>query len=833
MLEFQFAAAGLLAEYRRQLIGIHISLALSSECARSISGAGDGRRPHHKATRSAGVDGAGGTSPVAFRPSGASITRPQPKLVCAVVCAAIAYGRRAFRSEIGRECRKATLGKSRTSTFCFTPLDDFDIVSFNLSESTNEFPKYGSGTREERMHPLLLTLLVLVVSHIWAAGSCGAQTVSAPEARNILAQRFTDLHQMYLSTDAKSYTSILRATLRHARRLSPDQCVDFQRTLVTVGNAIGYDGLEPVWAIYQDCAAAATAIAARKYRSETAALLKKGLHFRREESHPQLSVRVSYWNTTIERGVRPDAVRILMRQFANADPTIVQGWTLGQLVSSSATRAALCALPQRLDQTGEVALPELLRSASCLTGTRARIKDVCDKLFHGRTTDSSASIPATDLRRLQDTCDRLPTGTALAGAGIDNLDNFATDQCTSEDSAHLYDTGKIAGLIEDCYFGSQGNPLAAGSVSSANFDTILNEVVTWPRGPNDYAASLITGQSSDDPGRNIYLAEGHSPQDARQNLLDQLVRSPPSDSTVSRNEDGSVTATTSRDQTNPDGTTSHTDSTTQYGTDGSSSTSWSTRNSDGTGAGGTSQAKPDSSSTSTTLTWDKDGNVTQKVETTTDKDGKTTTSTTQYEHNSDGEITDTKTSTTSTDQLEPGHFDPHNPACQQLMTLDIGPGGGRKMWNDAFKRPYWIDPRSIDPTPTQVDHWSEEPYCGAPGLGGSDAAPTCKSAVLCSDDTEIDVNSCTCKRPVTGQIAARGCFAVDCSEGSVPIPIGSNACMCAAAVAGGGGVSLPPRPSPEVVRALGELMWNRPDGSLLNSKGVADTLRGGGSGPPR
>jgi hypothetical protein len=37
---------------------------------RSISGAGEGRRLHHKASRSAGVDGDGGTSPAAVSPSG-------------------------------------------------------------------------------------------------------------------------------------------------------------------------------------------------------------------------------------------------------------------------------------------------------------------------------------------------------------------------------------------------------------------------------------------------------------------------------------------------------------------------------------------------------------------------------------------------------------------------------------------------------------------------------------------------------------------------------------------------------------------------------------------
>ena len=58
------AAARLLVQYRRQLV------LPCAACVRSISGAGAGRRPHHKANRAAGVDGADGTSPAAFNPSG-------------------------------------------------------------------------------------------------------------------------------------------------------------------------------------------------------------------------------------------------------------------------------------------------------------------------------------------------------------------------------------------------------------------------------------------------------------------------------------------------------------------------------------------------------------------------------------------------------------------------------------------------------------------------------------------------------------------------------------------------------------------------------------------
>jgi hypothetical protein len=69
------AAARLLAKHIRQLVSMYVAPALPAS-VRSISGAGAGRRPHHKASRAAGVDGTGGTSPAAFNPSGVGATKP-------------------------------------------------------------------------------------------------------------------------------------------------------------------------------------------------------------------------------------------------------------------------------------------------------------------------------------------------------------------------------------------------------------------------------------------------------------------------------------------------------------------------------------------------------------------------------------------------------------------------------------------------------------------------------------------------------------------------------------------------------------------------------------
>src|SRR5262245_48353555 len=92
------------------------------------------------------------------------------------------------------------------------------------------------------------------------AGVLIAPAVTAVDAADtteaVLRQRFADLHKAYLAADGKKYTPLLRATLRHARRLEPAQCATYQAALVDAGNAAGYDGLEPVWLVYQDCASA-------------------------------------------------------------------------------------------------------------------------------------------------------------------------------------------------------------------------------------------------------------------------------------------------------------------------------------------------------------------------------------------------------------------------------------------------------------------------------------------------------------------------------------------------------------------------------------------------
>jgi hypothetical protein len=319
-------------------------------------------------------------------------------------------------------------------------------------------------------------------------------------------------------------------------------------------------------------------------------------------------------------------------------------------------------------------------------------------------------------------------------------------------------------------------------------------------------------------------------------LAKGVVNDPPPGYTVAEQPDGSVVVEGEQDQRNADGTTSHVKESVTFGSDGSQTINRTATNPDGSGNGGTATKGADGAGSSVQLEWDADGNVTKKTETKTDKDGKTTTTTTEYDHDSDGTITDTRTSTSTTQMPGEGSgFDPHNPACQQLMALDVMPGGNRvKMFNDLFKRPYRTDPRTVNPTPDQADSWSQEPFCGASGLGSNDPPAKCHSAVMCADDTYMD-GSCQCKRAVNGTIALRGCLTAICPEGTNATAVGANACICTPDSRGPDG-SPSPRPLPDLsLNALYELIWNRHDGQVFVTTEMArdhNARRGATDTPP-
>src|SRR5438552_3966000 len=85
------------------------------------------------------------------------------------------------------------------------------------------------------------------------------------------------IHFSYLRRDGATHTRLLRGALREARRLVPEVCVERQRNLLSVGGALGFDGLESLWLIYQDCAAQGSGPILTQAREENARLLQKNL----------------------------------------------------------------------------------------------------------------------------------------------------------------------------------------------------------------------------------------------------------------------------------------------------------------------------------------------------------------------------------------------------------------------------------------------------------------------------------------------------------------------------------------------------------------------------
>jgi peroxiredoxin len=665
--------------------------------------------------------------------------------------------------------------------------------------------------------------------------------LSASERRRVMAQRFVDLHEAYLSLDGAKYTSLLRATLRHARRLEPAQCVAFQRQLIDVGNLVGYDGLESVWLVYQDCAAAGQAKSLRAFRIKNVKLLKDGLRFIQGPA-PQLPLRVTHWNSTIERGVRGEALRVLLEQFVLADPPTAQGWSVHQLLNQPATRNALCDLPTRSDQFGRIALSELIRQVGCLTGAGPTPTNICDKVFPRDSSATSTAEPSAaelghgiepsagmdlegisdeDKSRLRDFCDSLTGVGEASAAGIDDLDAFSEDQCASEGGTRLYETEKIHGLIQECYFSDEGNPLAIGA-TSADIGRILNIPFEYKIGDDTYGVALMVGKSHDDPGRSFYGAYGSTPKEAMRALLNQLADDPPNGWTVEVQPDGLTEMEGEYDIQNPDGTKTHVEETIRFDETGSvrlqklinedGSITYRQENKSIWGDSSTSEREDDAN-----------GKTTKKTETETDEDGKKTTKTTEYHYDDEGKLTGTTTTTVTDPDVpsEMGQFDPHNQACQQLMALEVLPGSNRgKYWNELFNRPYKSDPRTIDPSPEDED-WSQEPFCGAPTLGSNDPPTKCRTPVMCAPDTYMD-ESCKCQHPTGGVIVLRGCATVLCPEGSHPVPVGANACICQTAEADESGPRPTPGPSPDVPRVFSELIWNRPDGRLFITADMAN-----------
>ncbi|HYN19709.1 MAG TPA: hypothetical protein VE078_02035 [Thermoanaerobaculia bacterium] len=220
---------------------------------------------------------------------------------------------------------------------------------------------------------------------------------------------FSEIHSTYLERDVATHTRLLRGALREARRLLPEACAQRQRDLINVARFLGFDGLESLWLIYQDCAAQGTGPELRARRLDNARLLQETLHYAAPPA-PQLALRVSHWNSVLERGVRGDAVRTVLQGFVAADPVKAQGWNLRNLLRTAQVSSALCALAPRQNQFGKKALAELLRHGQCVTGAVGP-SEICAELMKRSGGDGTVTIPGAseeENKWLSDLCTASP-----------------------------------------------------------------------------------------------------------------------------------------------------------------------------------------------------------------------------------------------------------------------------------------------------------------------------------------------------------------------------------------------------------------------------------------
>jgi len=578
-------------------------------------------------------------------------------------------------------------------------------------------------------------------------------------------------------------------------------CVQRQRELVAVARTRAFDGLEPLWLIYQDCASQDRGAELIQARKDNVRTLRETLRFAGEPA-PQLPLRVSHWNSLFERGVRGEAVRKVLQGYAQADPAKAQGWSLRGALAQSQIKSSLCGIPARRNQFGKTASAELLRQGQCLTGAIGPA-EICEQLAAGK--GSLPGMSQADADRLAELCNKMGAGASAVGGGMDLLDGFSSDQCGGDDETYLFETEEIAQLIQDCYMSDdQGNPFALGP---ADVGIVTNVVIAWENAGTANAFITLGGG----PERDHYHGTGNTPEEARDNLQDQLEAA-----SIGTDADGnSILQESQWEQTNADGTKTSTAETVRQTPDGSIITQTSSTSSDGSSSAERSQQNKDGSSEYSGVSVNADGSTTT-VKSTTDKDGKTTTTTVHTDK--DGNVTGTHV--TDQKSWDEHGFDSKNPACQELATLGTMPGNNRgQFWDDLLERGRHVDPRKIYPNPDSAGS-EEEPLCGAPGIGNTNAPAKCNNPVMCVEGTALD-DTCTCSRPLGGTFAMQGCLDANCPPDTIPQPVGANACICA-----GGEPPQPnePLPLPDVARAdlfFSELIWNRGDGTVFVTEGMA------------
>lgn len=590
-----------------------------------------------------------------------------------------------------------------------------------------------------------------------------------PASELTVEQFYRRMHSLYVARDAKRYRTMAKDAIYEAHRLSPASCASRQATLAEVVATDGWDGLEALWLMYQDCGAHAKDTATKSLLAANAKRAFRTLRFK-DEAAPQLPQRVSRWNSMRERQVSSLALRSIIVSMGSAkEPEAHAKKKLNQTLRDTSVAKGLCAMPLRRDQKNRVAFPELMRSLNCTVagvpsdvGSTDTICDALNDLANNPTPSAKSQavlaglsqLSVADRQRIVDMCNNRGMGTAPSGLGSDPLDAFTESDCFESTFDQSADAQEITSQFIDCFEASQGesNPFADGDDGDdGNHDGYDGSgepgahIFQWPSSSSREGILIWVNASNG----NTYL---------------RIVRD---------GEDVNAAWNGVAEQACAEGASEHCPESTDGGMSGGSggADGGSGGGADG-GMGGSGGGADGGSGGSDGGMGSEDGGTT-----TGGSDGGSGGSGMGGSGGMGGEDGGAGGAMSGSGDEPGSSYNLDDPACQDLAARGLLGGGLQAFWDQFYGRGgYMGRPGSIDPSPDQNEPAKSEDDCG-PAPSASAGAP-CRSVMMCTDDTTMG-GTCDCGPILVGvNVEVGTCFDLDCPPGQEARGLGGRMCSC-------------------------------------------------------
>lgn len=351
-----------------------------------------------------------------------------------------------------------------------------------------------------RMHcHSILQLLVIELLLLWGTSSpAQAPHVALPSepTRTLTvtsSQQWLWVQTAYNKRNGRAYDRLLRVILSDARHLNAKQAASREEALLVWVNKNGAaDGLEPVLLAYWDCA-----------KGERTPTLNKKLGAVRFKNSPapHMYMRMGSCQRLYDRRVRGEAVRAVFGNFAKAQSATQQEADLRNLLKDASISSALCQVPPRKNQCGQVSAEDLIREEACrqfgVPGGPGILEQLCQQEQAREAANGSEAStfaagaptgtgpngdcgPKTLSGALQSACNMAAGASNGGAASGDGLDSSAEATCVAGTSSEVTDTNKIAQLMNDCYGDpteQTANKLAEDGAGSILWDHIVGEIL--------------------------------------------------------------------------------------------------------------------------------------------------------------------------------------------------------------------------------------------------------------------------------------------------------------------------------------------------------------------